>query len=414
MTPKLDPTGCPRLLVSLEEATLGHPFDRKLLVCRRPAEGRELLRALAAAGVAWIGWEPVTIRAIALDAASLDLAAGELSLADEFDVLAAADEAIDAVVERGGAGVLAEGPGARDAIRAALATLRRAGIEPGELRAARREDARLGPLAEVLEAYQEALGRMRRDDDAGIAQRALDALVSGAATFPDARVYLVPGLPLRGVAGRLTRVLIDRGARVLETDPVVGLDAPAGIVWAAGAPASPLSAIHAAPPNPVAVPEVEMFAAATPADELREVLRRVVAEGAGWDCVEIVAPDPALYGGALESLGRRLKRLARRGFHPPSRKGSTCGARALGALSPRTSAGSATAFPRTSCGGCSTPAIWRRGRCPARRSRGGSGGCASGGDRRDTFPPSTPPSRRSRRRIRTTPRRVVWRAPGRS
>ena len=66
MTPKLDPTGCPHLLVSLGEATLAHPFDRKLLVCRRPAEGRELLRALAAAGVGWVGWEPVTLRSIAL------------------------------------------------------------------------------------------------------------------------------------------------------------------------------------------------------------------------------------------------------------------------------------------------------------------------------------------------------------
>lgn len=304
MTPKLHPAGCPRLLVSLEEATLAHPFDRKLLVCRRPAEGRELLRALAAAGVAWVGWEPVTIRAIALDAAFPELAAGELSLADEFDVLAAADEAIDAVVERGGAGVLAEGPGARDAIRAALATLRRAGLGAAELR---RGDARLEPLAAVLDAYRQALGRMRREDDAGVARRALDALASGAAAFPEARVYLVPGLPLRGVAGRLTRLLIGRGARVLETDPVIGLNAPSGIVWAAGAPASPLSALHAAPPNAVAAPEAEMFAAATPADELREVLRRVAADGAGWDRVEIVAPDAALYGGALESLGRRLE-----------------------------------------------------------------------------------------------------------
>jgi CRISPR/Cas system-associated exonuclease Cas4 (RecB family) len=307
MPPSLSPTACPRLLVSLEEATLAHPFDRKLLVCRRPAEGRELLRALAASGVAWAGWEPVTVRAIALDAAALDLAAGELSLADEFDVLAAADEAIDEVVERGGAGVLAEGPGARDAIRAALATLRRAGIEAVELRAARRGDARLEPLAAVLDAYGQALGRMRRDDDAGIARRALHALASGGATLPGARLYLLPGLPLRGVAGRLTRLLMDRGARVLETDPVIGLEAPAGIAWAAGAPASPLSAIHTAPPNAVSVPEAELFAAATPADELREVLRRVVADGAGWDRVEIVAPDPAVYGGALESLGRRLE-----------------------------------------------------------------------------------------------------------
>ena len=115
------------------------------------------------------------------------------------------------------------------------------------------------------------------------------------ATLPEAHVYLLPGLPLRGVAGRLARLPIDRGARVLETDPVIGLSAPAGIVWAAGAPASSLSALHAPPPNPIAPPEAELFAAATPADELREVLRRVMAHGAGWDRVEIVAPDAAVY-----------------------------------------------------------------------------------------------------------------------
>ncbi|MDB4950341.1 MAG: hypothetical protein JWM27_2990, partial [Gemmatimonadetes bacterium] len=308
MTPTLDPAKCPRLLLSLEAATRAHPFNRKLLVCRRPAEGRELLRALAAAGVAWIGWEPVTVRAVALDAAAMELAAAGLSLADEFDVLAAADEAIDAVADRGGAGALAAGPGARDAIRAAVATLRRAGIRADALRAARPGDPRLGTLASVLEAFDAALGRMGRDDDAGIVQRAADSLDSGGSALPDARIYLLPGLPLRGAAGRLVRLMMERGAQVLETDPTLGVDAPDGILWAAsGDAASPVFALPRDPPNPVASPYVEMFAGATPADELREVLRRAMADGGGWDGVEIVAADADVYGSVLESLGRRLE-----------------------------------------------------------------------------------------------------------
>lgn len=300
----LDPAGCPRLLVSLEAATRAHPFERKLLVCRRPAEGRELLRALASAGVAWVGWEAVTVRGIAMDAAALELAAEGVSLADEFDVLAAADAAIDAVVHRGAAGRLADGPGARDAIRSALASLRRAGIGPELLRGARAGDARLGMLAAVLNAYGDALRELGRDDDAGITARAVDALVSGRATLPAARIYLAPGLPLRGVAGRMVRLLMDRGAKVLETDPVLGLAPPPGVLWAASADASsPLSAIHLDPPNPVRAPEVEMFAAASPADEVREVLRRVADLGPGWDRVEIVAADPDVYGCALDSMG---------------------------------------------------------------------------------------------------------------
>ncbi|MBW3656591.1 MAG: hypothetical protein KY444_10835, partial [Gemmatimonadetes bacterium] len=276
-------------------------------MCRRPAEGRELLRALASAGVAWVGWEAVTVRGIAMDAAALELAAEGVSLGDEFDVLAAADAAIDHVVNRGGAGRMADGPGARDAIRSALSSLRRAGIDPDLLRGARAGDARLGMLAAVLDAYGDALRELGRDDDAGTTARAVSALVSGRAALPSARIYLVPGLPLRGVAGRMVRLLIDRGAHVLETDPVLGLVPPPGVLWGAAAEASsPLSAIHLDPPNPVHAPDVEMFAAASPGDEVREVLRRVTEGGAGWDRVEIVAADADVYGCAFDSASAVL------------------------------------------------------------------------------------------------------------
>jgi hypothetical protein len=307
----LDPTRHPRLLLSLEAASCAHPCDRKLLVCRRPAEGRELLRALAMAGVAWVGWETTTLRAIASEAAAAGLAAEGLSPADEFDVLAAADEAIDAVVRREDAGAARDVPGARAAIHGAVATLRRAGIEAAGLRRARPGSPSFAALAATLEAYAGALRRMRRDDDAGVARRAVDALASGATALPDARIHLVPGLPLRGVAGHLVRLLIDRGAEVLETDPVMGVGPPPGTLWRASArAASPLSAIHLPPCAPTTskeAGEVEMFAAATAADEVREVLRRVLASGTPWDRVEIVAPDPELYGGALASLAARLE-----------------------------------------------------------------------------------------------------------
>ena len=304
----LDPTTCPRLLVSLEAVTRAHPFDRKLLVCRRPAEGRELLRALASAGVAWTGWEPVTLRSLALDAVAPELAAEGISLADEFDILAAADEAIDAVGGHAALGPVAEGPGARDALRAALATIRRAGIDASTLRDARPGDARLLALAVVLEGFERALARLCRDDEAGITRRASLALESGRAALPNARLFLLPGLPLRGVMGGMVRLLLGHGTQVLETDPVLGLEVPQGVLWAAPDTAgSPLSALHLPPAEGRPRPEVDLFAAATPADEVREVLRRVADGGGGWDGVEIVAPAPAVYGAVLESLGRRLE-----------------------------------------------------------------------------------------------------------
>ncbi|HSG47329.1 MAG TPA: hypothetical protein VLA43_05850, partial [Longimicrobiales bacterium] len=53
-------------------------------------------------------------------------------------------------------------------------------------------------------------------------------------------------------------------------------------------------------------PPVTLFHAASVTDELREVLRRVVARGLRWDEVEIVTPDPAAYGSALHALSLTL------------------------------------------------------------------------------------------------------------
>lgn len=301
------PRDLPRLLLSLERATRERPLERKLLVCRRPAEGRELLHALAAAGVAWVGWEATTVRRLAHETVALALAAEGVALADEFDVLAAADEAMDAVVERGEAGALAEGPGTREAVRGAVEALRRAGIGSATVRSARPGDPRLTPLAAILEAYGEALRRARREDGAGVLLRALSALEEGRAALPAAPLYLLPELTFRGPAGRFTRLLLERGgAEVLETDPVLGLDAPEACLWATGAAASPLSALHLPEPGENGAPQMHLFSAATPADELREVLRRVVTQGIPWDRVEIVAADADVYGTALDALSRRL------------------------------------------------------------------------------------------------------------
>jgi hypothetical protein len=69
-----------------------------------------------------------------------------------------------------------------------------------------------------------------------------------------------------------------------------------------------LSYLHASSSAPASAPapNVELFAAATPTDELREVLRRVVESGTPFDRVEIIATDPRTYGNALYALARRL------------------------------------------------------------------------------------------------------------
>jgi ATP-dependent helicase/nuclease subunit B len=303
MTPD---AGVPTIVAQLDQSTRSYPYDRKLLVGARPAEGRELLRALSLSGRAWVGWSPWSLRQLAHEVVAVEVARRGLRTADGFDVMAVVDRAMDSVEAAGLASPFPGGvPAAyRDPLRRTVEALRLAGLSGPNVSTAAGSDPKLRLLAAVLSAYEAELAERRLLD--GPALMALAAEAVRSSDRLDARVFLLPGLGLRGVEGRLVRALMDRGATVLAADPVSGLDAPAGRLWAASSGAGgPLSGLHAVDGDP-APRDLDLFAAATPADELREVIRRVMAAGIPWDRVEIVATDSATYGTALDGLARRL------------------------------------------------------------------------------------------------------------
>jgi RecB family exonuclease len=300
------------LLQSLADATRRYPFDRKVLVAYSPAEGRELLRALAAGGTPWMGWEVAPLPQLAFTLAAPGLAADGVERIDRFDVQAMVDEAVDAVEARGGLGPLADHiatAGIRDAVRASVDALRMAGLPADAVRTARPGDARLAALAAVLDEYERRLHARRAVDGPDVFRRAADVLARVGAAALEGRVFLVPGHPARGRVGTLVAALLERaGATVLAADPVVGLATPPGVLAPADAAAAAGGSYLHAPDDvgDALRPRYAMFAAATPADEVREVLRRAVAAGAPWDQVEIVATDPETYGAAVDAQTRRL------------------------------------------------------------------------------------------------------------
>ncbi len=286
------------LLRSLAEATRANPFGRKLLVCEWPAEGRELLRTLALSGTPWLGWESVSARQLALHLVGETLAAEGLTTADAFDMVALVDAAIDDAMEAAGAGPFGREvpPAYREPIRRAVETLREGGVSPDGLRRSPDPDGRLAFLARLLERVESGLARASLVDGAGLLGRAAARLEgeSREGVLSDTQVFLLPGLGARGVAGRLMRALESIGASTLAADSPAGIEPPPGTVWASRAE-------REGPPT-----EPVLFAAATPADEIREVLRRLVYAGVAWDQVEIVAMDGDVYGVAMDGLARRL------------------------------------------------------------------------------------------------------------
>jgi len=305
----------PRLVEALARAGRRDPVARKLLISPNVVVGRELLRRLSLGGRGWIGFEVTTVGNLAHLLAEPGLERGGLGVVDAFEHQALLDAALDSAlaVEGGRLAELSEGVGFRQKVHGAVNALRLAGVEPRMLDGARfsQWEKKLF-LLRVLQRFERLLSERRRADLAAVLALALDELDRAGGTLPpylDAeRIYLVPGMSTRGLVGGIVDALSARGAVLLETDPVEGLDTPEGVLWGQCANPSPGSKLHA--PDradaDVEVLDVDFFHAASVEAELREVLRRVIERGLPWDEVEIITPDPAAYGSALHALSARL------------------------------------------------------------------------------------------------------------
>lgn len=354
-----------QLIEHLERIAREEPVSRKILVCPNRGVGRELLRALAVRGVGWVGFEIATPRSLALSLSGDELAAGGRASMDEFEEEALLDEAIDEAVagDPGWTERLSQGIGFREAMANAIQALRLAEVRPTGLEAAALENERKRELLRrSLEAYVRRLDQRGKADGASIFRAALDRLTERPLSD---RILLMPGLRRGGLSGGFLEALLAAGAEVLESDPVLGLDPPsAAIAAAAGRPTRPApqavmgngrprpdpageradqtdlfaaaadgasslpgasvpGGFERTPTGPLSrlygpelVPagesagratSLDLFAAASPYEEIREVLRRAMTEVETWDQVEIVATDPVVYGSALDEIATRLR-----------------------------------------------------------------------------------------------------------
>jgi len=292
-----------------------HRVERKLVVAPTLAVGRELLRRTALAGGGWIGCEVVTPRPLALRLARPAMERSEVALIDAFEARAFMDEAMDAALanDEGVFARLSDGVGFRERTHGVVEALRLAGVGSKELsRAKLAAPSKRAFLSRVLLRYEQMLSARRRMDTADLLRLALAAVDEAGSSMPPTLeadvVVLLPGLGMRGLAGKLTAALVTRGAKLLESEPVIGLETPPRFLWKASKEPGPGSFLRApaSAPEGHETPRVEFFRAASIHDELREVLRRVMQRGSRWDQVEIVTPDPTAYGSALHALGARL------------------------------------------------------------------------------------------------------------
>jgi len=273
------------LVRALQHIGAAHLTERKILVAPSINWARELLRQLARRDGGWVGWEPMTLRDIADDIAFLSLSEAGKHAGTDVAISALVGDALDQAVEEhrlsSRAGELAASSGFRRALKDAVLELRFAGIDGALLRSLTRPGEPAHDLAIVLELYTRLLIDAPFTDAAGVFAAALVAFETEAPLLLTGQLVLAPELSTRGLPGELLRRLAAIGARPLVS--------PAG-TDSGGTPTEP----------------PDFFLAATPADEVREALRRVVSEGLRFDDVELIATDPDSAGTALDGLGRQL------------------------------------------------------------------------------------------------------------
>ncbi|MGH7589727.1 MAG: PD-(D/E)XK nuclease family protein [Gemmatimonadota bacterium] len=347
-----------QIIEHLERIVREEPVARKILVCPNRGVGRELLRAVAVRGVGWAGFEITTPRSFALSISGDDLVGRGRSPMDDFEEEALLDEAIDEAVaddpdwtER-----LSQGIGFREAMANAVQALRLADVRSPDLAALENERKR-HLLRRSLEAYERRLEGRGKADGASVFRAAVERLAERS--VPD-RVYLAPGLRRGGLSGRFLDALLASGAEVLEGDAALGLDPPPADISSLegrptratptvgnggpppdlggvggdqtelfasdppsiggaasagdgleGAPSGPLSRLFALDLPPVREPagdatRIELYAAASPYEEIREALRLSMTEVETWDQVEIVATDPVVYGSVMDEIATKL------------------------------------------------------------------------------------------------------------
>ncbi len=309
---------------SLIVATREHSVARKRLVGPDVNFGREHLTALARETGGWIGWEATTLRTIAEELAFLPLSERGVRSGNDIEIGAFVNQALDAVIASIGATsafvALGGSLGFRQSVRDSILELRTAAVSPDALRDVVTRGSPAFDVPDVLREYERLLAEHEVADAAEVFRAALSGFDHEAPFVLDGFVYLAPTLMVRGLPGQLLQRLLTHGARVLAADPVIGSDAPPQLLSVVARQArlvsrriSPLSLLtastfggeHATEVDESAV-SIDLFAAATPSEELREICRRIVAEGLRWDQVEIVTTDVDGYGIALDALTQQL------------------------------------------------------------------------------------------------------------
>ncbi|MGZ7045060.1 MAG: hypothetical protein ACXVJK_01930, partial [Candidatus Aminicenantales bacterium] len=323
-----------------------HRLDEKIFIVPSFSIGHQIGEALAASGEGWVNLRFITLPALALEVAAVELAALGKKQAGETDLLVLVD-ALFRELKSGGLlkyfGTLHPTPGVARALHWAIQSLRLAKVRSVDLApSAFKREEKARDIALLLGRYEKILEVRNILDRPGLYLFALEAIKSERPAAPDGRDSKPPrGRTKTQAAARLSEkaawhlCLEDQGLCSLEKDlveavagpalvfvprdPVAGLDRQR-LWWGPGpgspaTPAAPSSDAERLPwlfdpssaPPPLGDGTRKTFRAVGPGTECREILRRIAAGKTRFDEVEVIHPPGPAYPAIFHLLAERAR-----------------------------------------------------------------------------------------------------------
>jgi RecB family exonuclease len=290
-----------------------HPLDEKTLVVPAFIVGRQIGESLARQAGSWINLRLVTPSTLAAEVLERSGGAGSARPMSSPSELALTDRLFRTLLAEGKLeyfGRAGASPGLVHALHRAVRDLRLAGLTSADIRPERfLVESKGRELALLLERFERALAADGLYDRPALLGRAVKA---AAVTAPSSGWILgLRDVRLSRLEAELVRAVGGDRLVLVPGDPVFGLQRPRHF-WPAGPvedgrEAGPLSWLFAPgeAPSPRGDGGVDIFRALGPANECREILRRLYAEATPFDHVEILTPPGSAHATVFHLLSTR-------------------------------------------------------------------------------------------------------------
>ncbi len=258
-----------------------HLLEQKCLLVPNLRTGHQWLESVARSGRPVINLQIKTLRGLAMDLAGPELLRNGLTPLSKLAAVFLM-ERVWARCHGGLEGYLASvHPGTRffRRLHQSLLQIRMTGKPSTEIDPGRFEvDSKGREIKTLLEAYVEELEKNRLVDEAGVYQVALEQMEKNPSTHEELDLVVYPeDMEWKGLEKKLIEAI------PLDQRKVLPVDASGN------------------------TPSMAFFRAVGEVNEVREVIRRCLAQGLPFDEVEILVTDPAVYIPLFHELFERLK-----------------------------------------------------------------------------------------------------------